>query len=189
MAVKHFLKVDLPRVRATFCAGKQHRAKLHIPFLERTETRTLCVIGQNPSAADERQADKTVHFLERYVFERLPQYGQMLMLNLYSRVDTEKTEKVDLIHPECERLLQEAIAQHQDFLVVFGRLRNERAYKFPGRVHALQPLFVGKNVYKFNIDVPYAPHPGNPRIVYQNTKVSLVKYDFGDLAPAISAGR
>ena len=73
--------------------------------------------------------------------------------------------------------------------MVFGDLRNERAYKFPERARALQPLFVGKNVYKFDVGVAYAPHPGNRRILYHNYSVSLVKYDFGDLAPAISVGR
>ena len=181
MPVKHYDKVDLQQVRAAFYARRQHRATLHIPFIGREGTRTLCVIGQNPSAADEQQADMTVRFLERYVFECQPEYSQILMLNLYSRVDTKKKETACLNHPECERLLQEAIAEHQDFLVVFGKLRNQRAYKFPERARTLQPLFAGKNVYKFNIGVDYAPHPGNRAILYHDTSRSLNKYDFAEL--------
>jgi len=180
MTIKHFDKVDLSRIQATFRSGRQHRAKLHIPFLERAGTRTLCVIGQNPSAADEQQADKTVRFLERYVFEKLPQYSQMLMLNLYSRVDAKKTATTGLNHSGCEKLFHEAIAQHEDFLVVFGKLRNQGAYKFPERARSLKLLLAGKHIYRLGLPVNFAPHPGNRAILYNNTDIGLVKYDLAE---------
>ena len=180
MKVPHFDKVNLQRIRAKFF-GNKHRATLHIPFIERSVAHTLCVIGQNPSAADELNADKTVRYLERYVFEKQSQYSQILMLNLYSRVDTKKSEKSDLNHPDCDRLLREAIAQHQNFLIVFGRLTNQGAYKFPERVRELHPLFAGKNVYKLDTGDSYAPHPGNQSICYNNYNLEVTEYDFSDV--------
>jgi hypothetical protein len=180
MKVPHFEKVDPQRICARFFGNKLHRATLHIPFVERHGINPLCVIGQNPSAADELNADKTVRYLERYVFDKQRQYSQILMLNLYSRVDTNKLEKLDLNHPDCDRLLREAIAQHQDFLVVFGRLANQGAYRFPDRVRELHPLFAGKNVYKLDTGDSYAPHPGNRSICYNNNNLNLTEYDFSD---------
>jgi hypothetical protein len=179
--VPHYEMVNLANIRAEFFSDMQHRATLHIPFAERAGDRTLCIIGQNPSNADERNADKTVNFLERYVFEKLPKYSQILMLNLYSRIDTKKSETSELNHSYCEYLLQEAICKHQDFLVVFGALKNQGAYCFPSRVNDILPLFDGKNVFKFDIGTNYAPHPGNPKILYCNLNIKLARYDFSDV--------
>ena len=62
-----------------------------------------------------------------------------------------------------------------------GKLRNQRSYKFPERMRTLRPLFAGKNVYKFNVGVDYAPHPGNRAILYRNAEIPLIRYNFADL--------
>ena len=103
-SVPHFEHVDLPNVRSRFFAERSHRAYLKIPFLGDRGSQTLCVIGQNPSAADERAADKTIRYLEELVFVRLKQYSQLVVLNLYSQVDTSKTEQTPPLHPECSKL-------------------------------------------------------------------------------------
>lgn len=178
MKVPHFEHVDSSRIQARFSSCNLHRATLLIPFKGRTEGKRLCIVGQNPSAANEQYADKTIQFLERYVYEKLLEYNQILMLNLYSRVDTKKTESCEVNHDECETLLHEAIALNTDFLFVFGKLKNQRAYKFPERVRELQPLFEGKNLYKLDIQTAYAPHPGNRAIYYHNTDLTLAPYAF-----------
>ena len=178
MTVAHFEHVDCSRIEAKFFSDNQHRATLLIPFQGRKGGKTLCLVGQNPSAANEQHADKTIHFLEKYVFERWKQYDQILMLNLYSRVDTKKTATSGINHAGCEALLREAIASHTEFLFVFGKLRNQGAYRFSERVRELQPLFSGKVLYKLDIGTTYAPHPGNRAIHYYKTDIELARYVF-----------
>lgn len=179
--IRHFDKVELDGIQAQFFADRQHRATLLIPFVDRKTGRTICVIGQNPSEADEQNADKTIRYLEQYIFERLPQYDRMLMLNLYSRVDTRKIEASNLNHQSCEQVLRSSIAAHQDFLMVFGQLKNQRSYRFPERVRELKPAFEGKRVHKLDIGTTYAPHPGNSAILYHNFVPEIAPYDFGDV--------
>lgn len=175
--VPHFEAVDLDRVRAIFVRGRTHRALLKIPFRDRPPGRTLCVVGQNPSDAGEEHADKTVRYLERYVHKHLPQYGAMLMLNLYTRVDKRK-EFLDVEHPQADRILRCAIRAHQDFLFVFGQVKNEKAYRFPERLRELQRLFIGKNILQFDLATDFPPHPGNAKIVYSNLDVPLRPFLF-----------
>lgn len=179
-AIYHFEHVDLSQVKAVFSTDNLHRASLRIPLFDRETNRTLCVIGQNPSDADEKVADKTIRFLEEYVFKRLPQYSELLMLNLYSRIDTKKSETENLIDAECERILFESLRNHTDFLVAFGQLKSKGSYNFLSRARKIQSLMSGKSIFKFNLDTPYAPHPRNPRILYSNFDVSLNQYDFSD---------
>ena len=175
--VSHFEHVDLKRVRAVFVRGLTHRPLLQIPFCNRSLSRTLCVMGQNPSDASEDYADKTVRYLEHYVYERLPQYGAMLMLNLYARVDKHKLLD-DVNHPQADRVLRCAIRKHHDFLFVFGKVKNEGKYRFPERLRELQPLFKGKNVMQFSIDADFPPHPGNSKILYRNLDLELKPFRF-----------
>lgn len=182
--IPHFAAVDLSRIRAIFVRGRTHRALLKIPFHDRQSDRILCVVGQNPSDAGEEHADKTVNYLERYVHKNLPQYGAMLMLNLYTRVDKRK-ELRDVEHRQADRILRCAIRKHQDFLFVFGQVKNERAYRFPERLVQLRPLFAGKNIVQFNLDTNFPPHPGNTRIIYSDLNVGLKPFRFGD-APGVA---
>lgn len=178
MKVVHLGCVDSSRIQARFSPCNKHRAMLLIPFQERRSGKILCIVGQNPSAANEHYADKTIRFLERYVYEKLPEYRQILMINLYSRIDTKKTASAEINHEECDALLRDVIASHTDFLFIFGRLKNQRAYRFPERLRELQPLFAGKALYKLDIGTTYAPHPGNKAIHYYEIDFPLAPYAF-----------
>lgn len=181
-SVPHFEHVDLPNVRSHFFDGRSHRAYLQIPFTGNRGSQTLCVIGQNPSAADEHTADKTIRYLEELIFVRLKQYGQLIMLNLYSQIDTSKTEQTAPLHPECARIFERFVADENDFLVVFGKLGNEEPYRFQDRAREVAPLLRSKHVFKLDIGTPYAPHPGNPKIIYSNFDVGFAPYTFPDVS-------
>lgn len=181
MSICHFYKVDLNNIEAKFTDDKRHRSTLKIPFQERSGELELCIVGQNPSNANEVEADKTLHYLERYVFEKLPQYSGITMLNLFSRVDTKKTEKEDLLRLECEREYRKIIDANTDFLIVFGLVRNEGAYNFKKRARFLKKHLHDKKVFKINIDTPYPPHPGNRKIYYGNYCFEISSYDFNDI--------
>jgi hypothetical protein len=151
---------------------------LHLPFLDRPFCKTLCVVGQNPSLANADRADKTVQYIERFVFERLPHIGKILMLNLYSRIDTKKDQTAAPNDPICDLELRKAIAENNEFLVVFGQLKNQGVYRFRDRAAELSNLFAGKVVHKIDIGTLYAPHPGNPKICYSNVSFGITPYEF-----------
>jgi hypothetical protein len=183
----HFDQVDHQKIQSCFFDDRRHRAYLRIPFLEKIENKTLCVIGQNPSAADEQFADRTVLYLEQYIHKNLPQYSQILMLNLYSRVDTKKVETSDLQHVECLKIRDGFLETETDFLIVFGQPKNERAYQFPDEARAVSVLLQNKQVFKLDIGTSYAPHPGNRvyqgdrSIRYSNLNIGLTPYAFENL--------
>ena len=182
-SVPHFEHVDLPNVRSCFFDERGHRAYLQIPFVGDRGSQTLCVIGQNPSAADEYAADKTIRYLEELIFLRLEQYRQMIVLNLYSQVDTSKTEQTPPLHQECKRIFERFVSDESDFLVVFGKLGNDEPYRFQDRARAVEPLLRSKRVFKLDIGTPYAPHPGNRKIIYSNFDVGFAPYTFADVGP------
>jgi len=99
--------------------------KFNYPFYEKHQNKVLCIIGQNPSNASERQADKTLRYLEQFVFQNLPQYPKILMLNLYSRVDTKKEEVEDLEREEIRQDFLNHLRNNADFLLVFGAKKKD----------------------------------------------------------------
>ena len=178
--VQHCDFVDLSEVEARFFDNGRHRASLRIPFQDRQSDRTLCVVGQNPSAANELVADRTIRYVEQFVYQRMPEFGQLLILNLYSRVDTKKQER-DVQNVDSSRIFIEEIGAHKDFLLIFGQRARQGAYRFADRARELEILLRTKNAWKIDIATSYAPHPGNKTIFYRNLDVGLVHHDFADL--------
>ena len=179
--VPHFEHVDLPNVQSCFFDDRSHRAYLKIPFSGTRGSETLCVIGQNPSAADEREADKTIHYLEKLIYLRHAQYRHLIVLNLYSQVDTTKTENAHPLHPKCEEIFNRMLDDESNFLVVFGKLTNQGQYCFLDRARQIEPILRSKCVFKLDLGTQYAPHPGNPQIFYNNFNVGLASYSFADI--------
>lgn len=175
--MKHYIKVDIKNIKACFSSDKKHRFSLTVPFLERDCDNTICVIGQNPSCANEQKADKTLRYVEHYVFEKLKKYSNIIMLNLYTRVDTKKKEKTDLCHPDYAEYLKTVISNNSDFFIVFGKTKNEGAYEFTKKAQEIKEALKDKNVFKLDLKgAQYAPHPGNPKILYNNIELGTTKY-------------
>ncbi|MEJ8680071.1 DUF1643 domain-containing protein [Plesiomonas shigelloides] len=176
MNIPHFDKVDLNNISAKFTADGMHRSLLEIPLLNRTGKDVICIIGQNPSTANAQHADKTLYYLEKYVYEKLPQYSKIIMLNLYSRVDTTKSATDDLLTLDCERVFRRTIQSNRNFLIVFGKLKKQGAYRFEKKAALLKKQLKGKNIYKIGIGTSYAPHPGNRLIHYSNYSLPVVSH-------------
>lgn len=175
--VPHFEQVDCPSIRAQFFDERKHRASLRIPFLTSEKRKTLVIIGQNPSLADENKADKTIRYLEKLIYLTRPEYTELLVLNLYSRIDTTKAETEDLLNHDCAEIFDSALDEYQDFLLVYGKLKNQGAYKFPDRALGVAAALQAKNTMMLDLKVSYPPHPGNPRILYRNFDINLRKCD------------
>ena len=174
--IPHFEKIDKKAIRAQFFDDGKHRATLHLPFIESTSQRTLCVIGQNPSAASEENADKTIRYLEELIYRKHPEYGSLLVLNLYSRIDTPKVETFDLLNVNCATIFDIVLRDNSDFLLVYGKLKNEGAYRFPERAKHVAAALKSKKVLQLGLNTPYPPHPGNPKILYGNFEIQLISH-------------
>ena len=180
LPVPHADCIDIASIQADFSKDRLHRYSLTLPFLGRTTGRKLLVVGQNPSEATEVIADKTIRYLELFVFQNLTQYDGIEMLNLYTRMDTKK-KKTDVLDELSDEKFEAAVTPNSDVLLVFGRLKNQQAYKFKNRATQLRKHLERANLYKLAIGTNYAPHPGNPRILYSNFKVVCDAYLFNDL--------
>lgn len=165
--------VDKASIRTQFFDCRRHRATLLLPFAGRVAGKVLCVVGQNPSAADEDDADKTIRYLEELIYCKHPEYAALRILNLYSRVDTRKSAVADLLNSTCADIFNRALDEHDDFLLVYGKLKNEGAYKFPERAQVVLDAIKGKRVFQLDVGTEYPPHPGNPKILYRNFGISL----------------
>jgi len=181
MEVCHFSKIDQQNIKVKFSDDRKHRFYLELPFANKIEGNALCIIGQNPSSANARIADKTINYIERYVYEKLPQYSKIIILNLYSRVDTKKTETSDLIREESYLHLNEIISNNTDFLIIYGKLDDKGEYKFAERAKELKSKLIDKSVFKFDIGCNFAPHPGNNNIYYGNYCYGITEYNFEDV--------
>ncbi|MFC4864026.1 DUF1643 domain-containing protein [Pseudomonas sp. MAHUQ-62] len=181
LPIPHFEHVDLANVQSYFSEDRSHRAYLKIPFSGTRGTETLCVIGQNPSAADECKADKTIHYLEKLIHLKHFKYRQIIILNLYSQIDTNKTKQTSPLLPKCEAIFNRIIDEETNFLVVFGRLTNQGRYRFLDRARKIEPLLQSKRVFKLDLNTSYAPHPGNSKILYRNFNVDFSPYSFADI--------
>ena len=117
--VPHYAEVEHESIRPEFSgSGNEHRATLRIPFKGARGNKTLCIIGQNPSAASKQIADKTIHYLEKLVHLNFPEYGELLILNLYSRVDTAKDKLGSPLDTGCASLFELAISEHSDLSLI-----------------------------------------------------------------------
>lgn len=181
MKICHFHKVDKLKIKASFSYNKQHRFRLEIPFIDRKTNKTLCVIGQNPSCANQHFADKTLHYIERFIYEKHPEYDRIVILNLFSRIDTHKSEANELLSIEAARLLRREIKENTDFLMIYGKLKNHKSYNFVKRAKQIKNLLDGKSVFKIDTGDKFAPHPGNPKLHYGNYCYDLTKYLFCDV--------
>ena len=177
--IPHFERVDIPGIVCRFSSDRKHRFRLTIPFQGRAVAEDLLVIGQNPSAADNSRADRTIRYLEELIFRSVRRYSGMTVCNLYSRIDSAKRATDDLNRPESTRIRDELIAQATDVLLVFGASRRQGAYDFAGQFDAIKPLLAGKKLLQLDAGVltDYPPHPGNRHILYRNFSVRIAPYE------------
>lgn len=141
----------------------------------------VCAFGQNPSYANQTVCDKTIRYIEQFVYHQFPDAGGVEILNLYSRIDTKKLERAYLLSLAAARETRRKIRQHEDFLIFTGKNKKQKAYNFPKRALQLRRLLGGKRVWKIDIGADYAPHPGNQRITYINLTHPVGRYAFGDI--------
>lgn len=177
----HFDAVDTRRIEVKFSRDKRFRYFLKLPFKGRENRPFLGILGQNPSLADGAHADPTIRYLSEYAWQSSAQFGGLTVFNLYACVDTRKEQSEALNSEISERILRRLIREHEQILIVTGKLVNQGAYRFKERMKLLQPKLAKKQLLKFALDTTYPPHPGNTHIFYHNYNVDLDQYTFGDI--------
>ena len=90
-----YLHINGVDVKADFSTenGILYRYRLEIRKIgSPASSKTVCAIMQNPSYAGEEEADKSVQFLEKNIFELdLPEFknvGRLIVVNQFARVQT-----------------------------------------------------------------------------------------------------
>ncbi|WP_418181331.1 DUF1643 domain-containing protein (plasmid) [Aliarcobacter lanthieri] len=176
--MEHFNMVDKDNILAKFSEDKLHRVYLSIPFKNRTNTKTLCIIGQNPSIANEFNSDKTISFLEEQIYNRYPEYSEIIIVNLFSRIDTSKEFTDDLIRPEFEKDLFDIIKTNTDILLILGQAKQVRGYNFFEQFNKIKDKLKDKKVLRLDIekDIDYPPHPNNPQLLFRKVEFKMIEY-------------
>ncbi len=120
--------LHLPNIAATakFSACRKYRYCLTLVNTSRTKGKTVCVIMQNPSVADEKMADKSVQFLEKLVFEKgLPEFHEVsrcFIVNHFGKIQTRNFQgEPEDIGPENDQNLIEAIEEAHIILIAWGK--------------------------------------------------------------------
>ena len=114
-------------VRAEFSKCGNYRYLMEIKKKnKRKSNKRVCTIMLNPSVANENQADKSVQFLEKLIFEKSDSHfldiGELTIVNLYAFVQTRNFEgNPELIGPKNNHFLKAAIASADIVLIAWGK--------------------------------------------------------------------
>lgn len=175
----HFIYVDQENIKTDFSKDSLHRISLVIPFQNRSNYKPLCIIGQNPSKANCFVADRTIYFLEEQIYNNYPEYSHLVILNLFTRIDTKKELTTDLLRPEFEDKYTEIIKNIDDILLIFGQRDQERAYNFKEQFNKIRKILENKKTMSLYIgkDVDYPPHPLNPQLLYKKVDFRIIDFN------------
>lgn len=149
-----FLHIKGITTKADFAQenGVEYRYRLEITKVGASLTpQTVCFIMQNPSNAGEREADKSVQFLEKNVFEmNLPEFKdieRLVIVNQYARIQTNSflglPSDIGLRNDEA---IREAIRDSDIVVIAWGS-----SNRFEGRKRFVLDLInksTSKTIYK-----------------------------------------
>lgn len=114
------------QVKADFSGCGRFRYTLTVDYEPATGGRTVCVVMENPSYANEAYADKSVQFLEKLIF--LKQYLQfagvrrLIVVNQFAFIQTEKFKgETGQIGPRNDQAIKEALEEADIVLIAWGK--------------------------------------------------------------------
>jgi len=165
-----FHHIDHIHAAAQFSSCATFRYRLTLQHTKRKEGATICVIMQNPSVASSDVADKSVHFLEKLIFNmKYPEFKnvhRIIIVNQFARVQTKDfvgSEKQ--IGPGNESHLYDAIKESQIVLIAWGKKnpyenRQEAIIRmireFPEKILLMTKKHPSRGAYKDFI-LPFVP--------------------------------
>jgi hypothetical protein len=115
--------------------GDLYRYRLEVKSIDASKSsKTVCVVMQNPSYAGEHEADKSVQFLEKNIFELdLPEFknvGRLIVVNQFARVQT--NDFVGLasdLDSRNDQAIASAVAESEIVVVAWGSSNRFHARK------------------------------------------------------------
>ncbi|NNE03913.1 MAG: DUF1643 domain-containing protein [Eudoraea sp.] len=121
-----FQHIDHINATAQFSHCASFRYRLTLEHSKRKKGSTVCVIMQNPSVAGNEVADKSVHFLEKLIFEKKYPYfkdvNRVIIVNQFARVQTKDfVGSEEQIGPNNEKYLYDAIKEADIVLIAWGK--------------------------------------------------------------------
>lgn len=149
MRFEHIQNVN---VSAVFSPDRKFRYRLTVEKPGAHAGKTVCVIMQNPSVANEDQADKSVQFLEKLVFEKncyseLQGCSKLVIVNQYAHIQTNDFDGTDdLIGTDNDAHIKKALDESDIIVIAWGS-----ANGYAGRQKHILGMIgkkPGKPVYK-----------------------------------------
>ena len=130
MIYRHIKQVS---AQALFSNCKKYRYRLDISLNEPTDSNTkiVCAVMQNPSAANSEIADKSVQFLEKLIFTKGNSHfsgvKKLIVVNQFAFVQTNDFSGQDEhIGPDNDSYIRQALSESDIILVAWG---SSNAYK------------------------------------------------------------
>ncbi|HRK39747.1 MAG TPA: DUF1643 domain-containing protein [Burkholderiaceae bacterium] len=133
-------------------AGVRYRYRLEVKKHGATESsKTVCVVMQNPSYAGAEEADKSVQFLEKNIFElNLPEFdnvGRLIVVNQFARIQTNDFEGLPSdIGSRNDQAIAAAIMESEIVVIAWGS--SNRFHSRKEHVLDLLKRQQGKHLYQ-----------------------------------------
>lgn len=123
---KNFQHLDGLTISAVFSDCGNYRYLLEIKKNAIKRGKRVCAIMLNPSIADETQADKSVQFLEKLIFEKADPYfknvSQLSVVNLFAFIQTRNFEGgPDQVGVQNDRYLEATVKNSDIVLIAWGK--------------------------------------------------------------------
>jgi hypothetical protein len=142
------------KVQATFSADCKLRYLLVISKRDTAKGKTICAIMENPSAANEEVADKSVQFLERLVFlESYPEFknvDRLIIVNQFAFIQTRGFVGADKrIGSKNDFYIEQAIRKSDIILVAWGKSNRHRRRQ--EAINRIISSYQGKALYQTKV--------------------------------------
>ncbi len=120
-----FQHIEGVTAKAMFSNCKKYRYRLEITKENTPKGKTVCVIMQNPSVANSEEADRSVQFLEKLIFQK--EYSEfdlvknIIIVNQFAYIQTNNFDGTDeYIGEDNDTQIQAAIRESDIILIAWG---------------------------------------------------------------------
>ena len=123
MLFRHVKDLD---ISSYFSDDALYRYQLVAVDKHKADGKTICVIMQNPSEADDDKADKSVQFLEHLIFMKgyieFRDVHKMIIVNQYAYIQKHNFKGEDsLIGEKNDRIIADSIEESDIVLIAWGK--------------------------------------------------------------------
>ena len=150
---KIYRHIDNVNVTPSFSDDGKFRYNLEVikTDAQQTDSKTVCVIMQNPSYANKEVADKSVQFIEKLIFYKgyveFDGVYKIIVVNQFALIQTKDFEGDDnTLDAENEKSIKSAINASDIILVAWGV--NNKYKNMQKTINSMLRLVSNKKTYK-----------------------------------------